>query len=56
MEQYNPTYSLEENTAYQFAKANGITSKSTIQEANMNKPLTRIQMAKMLSYYAMNVL
>lgn len=56
MSQYNATYTPEQNSAYQFAKANGITTKSTIQEAKMNSPLTRIQMAKMLSYYAMNVL
>ena len=56
MESYDSSYSLEQNTAYQFAKANGITTKSTIQEAKMNISLTRIQMAKMLSYYAINVL
>jgi hypothetical protein len=56
MEQYNPSYSLEENNAYQFAKANGITTMPTIKEARMNTKINRIEMAKMLSYYAMNVL
>ena len=42
--------------AYDFARENWITTKSTIQEAQMNWNLTRIQMAKMLSQYAINVL
>ena len=50
------TYSQEFQEAYNFAKSHWITTKSTIQEAKMNGDLTRIQMAKMLSYYAMNVL
>ena len=50
------TYSEEFTEAYKFAKSNGITTKPNIQEAKMNSTLTRIQMAKMLSYYAINVL
>ena len=42
--------------AYNFAFENGITTKPTIQEAEMNSPLTRIAMAKMLSQYAINIL
>ena len=56
MESYDPSYSLEMNQVYQFAKANWITTMDTIKKANMWWKLTRIQMAKMLSYYAINVL
>ena len=49
-------YSAEMNQAYIFAKSHWITTKSTIKDAEMNSPLTRIQMAKMLSYYAVNVM
>ena len=42
--------------AYEFAKWHWITTMPSIQEADMNWKLTRIVMAKMLSYYAMNVL
>ena len=49
-------YTQEQIEAYAFAKDNGITTTSSIEEARMNTPLTRIQMAKMLSYYAINVL
>ena len=56
MESYNPTYSTEQNQAYQFAKSKWITTQSNIKNANMDGKLTRIQMAKMLSYYAINVL
>ncbi len=49
-------YSQEIINAYEFAHSNWITTKSTIQKANMNWNLTRIQMAKMLSQYAINVL
>ena len=48
--------SVEMNDAYKFAFENWITTKETIEEAEMNKPLTRIAMAKMLAYYAINVL
>ena len=42
--------------AYEFAYKNGITTKPTIQDADIDWKLTRIQMAKMLSQYAINVL
>jgi len=50
------SYTQEQVEAYTFAKANGITTKSSIEEAKMNTTLTRIQMAKMLSNFAINVL
>ena len=50
------TYSVEYQEAYKFARENGITSKLTIESAQMNWKLTRIAMAKMLSQYAINVL
>jgi hypothetical protein len=50
------SYTQEQVEAYTFAKANGITTTSSIKEAKMNATITRIQMAKMLSYYAINVL
>ncbi len=42
--------------AYEFAFKHGITTMDTIEKANMTWNLTRIAMAKMLSYYAINVL
>ena len=42
--------------AYEFSFENGITTKESIQDADMQSPLTRIAMAKMLSNYAINVL
>ena len=50
------TYSEEFQQAYEFAHENGITTKNTIESAQMYGNLTRIAMAKMLSQYAMNVL
>ena len=50
------SYSPEFQEAYKFAHENGITTKDTIQSAQMNGKLTRIAMAKMLSQYAINVL
>ena len=50
------TYSDEFQQAYEFAYKHGITTMPTIEQANMEGPLTRIAMAKMLSYYAINVL
>ena len=44
------------NNAYTFAYNNKITTINTIEQADMNGPLTRIAMAKMLSYFAINVL
>ncbi len=49
-------YSEEFQKAYEFAYKNWITTMDTIEKAEMDKPLTRIAMAKMLSYYAINVL
>ena len=49
-------YSKEFNDAYAWAFKNGITTMSPIEKAEMNAPLTRIAMAKMLSQYAINVL
>jgi hypothetical protein len=42
--------------AYEFAYKHGITTMDSIEKADMEGPLTRIAMAKMLSYYAINVL
>ena len=49
-------YSREMNEAYEFAYKNWITTSKNIEKAKMNSPLTRIAMAKMLSYYAINIL
>jgi len=49
-------YNEEFQNAYEFAYKHGITTMPTIEQANMEGPLTRIAMAKMLSYYAINVL
>ena len=49
-------YTQEFQQAYEFAKRNWITTKLTIKDAKMDWNLTRIEMAKMLSYYAMNIL
>ncbi len=49
-------FSQEFLDAYNFAYKNWITTKSSIYDAKMYSPLTRIQMAKMLSNYAINVL
>ena len=60
--QWNPTevlwnwYTREQNNAYSFSYGNWITTVKNIKDAKMNWPLTRIQMAKMLSYYSINVL
>ena len=56
IENYNSDYSLEENEAYQFAYNNWITTMPSVVKANMNGPLNRISMAKMLSNYAINIL
>ncbi len=49
-------YSEEFQKAYEFAYKHGITTMDSIEKADMEGPLTRIAMAKMLSYYAINVL
>ena len=53
---FNPYYSDEMNKAYQYAYYYWITTINNISSANMNGWLTRIAMAKMLSYFAENVL
>ena len=53
---FNPYYSDEMNKAYQYAYHYWITTISSIANANMDGWLTRIAMAKMLSYFAENVL
>ena len=49
-------FTKEFQEAYEFAYEKWITTMPTINDANMNWKLTRIAMAKMLSYYAINVL
>lgn len=49
-------YTREINNAYHFAYINWITTMNNIETANMNWTLKRIEMAKMLSQYAINVL
>lgn len=49
-------FTKEFNDAYQFSYKNWITTRKNIKDVNMQKPLTRIVAAKMLSQYAMNVL
>ncbi len=48
--------SNEFQKAYNFAHSYGITTKKSVESAKMNSSLTRIQMAKMLSNYAINVM
>ena len=52
----NPKYTQEQNNAYSFAKSNWITTTESIETAKMNTNLKRIEMAKILSNYAINVL
>ncbi len=42
--------------AYNWAYQNGITTQDTIDKANMKWKITRAELAKMISNYAMNVL
>lgn len=49
-------FTREYNNAFKFSYINWITTASSIKNAKMNSPLTRIAMAKMLSQYAINVL
>ena len=53
---WTQNYSDEFQKAYEFAYKNWITTMDSIEKANMGWKLTRIAMAKMLSYYAINVL
>ena len=52
----NTVEKSEFQQAYEFAYENWITTMDTIQKADMEWPLTRIAMDKMLSNYAINVL
>lgn len=49
-------FTKEFNDAYQFSHKNWITTKNKIENADMKWYLTRIETAKMLSQYAMNIL
>lgn len=53
---YSEWWEKEFVDAFHFAKKYWITTASSINDAKMYSPLTRIEMAKMLSYYAINVL
>ena len=55
-EKYDANYPLEFNEAYQFSYNNKVTTVEAIKDAKMYTPIRRIEMAKMLSYYAINVL
>ena len=50
------TYSQELTDAYNWAYSKGVTTQSPIDNANMYGAITRAEMAKMLSVYAMEVL
>jgi len=50
------SYPTEWDNAYQFAYKNWITTMDSIEKADLESPLTRIAMAKMLSQYAINIL
>ena len=50
------TYWIEQIKAWFWAFQNGITNKKTLKEANIEGTLTRIEMAKMLANYAINIL
>ena len=56
IEKYNAKYSYEMNEAYQYSYYYWITTRESIEKANMDWNLTRAAMAKMLSQYAINVL
>ena len=49
-------YSEEFSSAYTRAFNNWITTQPTIDKANMNKSVTRIELSKMISNYAINIL
>ena len=49
-------YSQEQQDAYNWAYSKGITTMSPIDNANMNGDITRAEMAKMLSVYAVEML
>ena len=49
-------YSKEQISTYTWAFNNLITTQSTIDKANMNWEITRIELSKMISNYVINVL
>ena len=49
-------YSTELQQAYNWAFQNGITTQNSIDKANMKWYITREEMAKMISNYAINIL
>jgi hypothetical protein len=53
---YSQWWEKEFIDAYNFARKYWITTAPSINDAKMYSPLTRIQMAKILSYFAINVL
>jgi hypothetical protein len=53
---FGASYSQELQDAYNWAHEKGITTMSTIDNANMYGAITRAEMAKMLSVYDMEVL
>ena len=50
----NNSYSQEYKDAYTFAYANKITTMPTIEQANMNSPIIRAEIAKMLANWVKN--
>lgn len=50
------SYSLEQKEAYLYAFLRGITTMPTIQEAMLDRGITRAEMAKMMSVYATQVM
>ena len=50
------TYSAELEGAYDWAYSKGVTTMPSIDSANMYGAITRAEMAKMLSVYAVEVL
>lgn len=53
---HDSNYNKELQDAYIFAYMYGITTKKTIQEAEMDTIITRAEIAKMVSQYAINIL
>jgi len=49
-------YTEEEKTVYEWAKESGITTINTIDESRIQEPLTRAELAKIVSVFAKNVL
>ena len=49
-------YSEEQINAYEYAFDRGITTAKDINKAKLNNEITRIEMAKMMSNYAINIL